>query len=391
MPIVGTPYLSDDLINRLMPSWLAKPPRTHLYFIWQNNLAWMRQVHRFFPGAIALSTYVFSTFTTRVSYKVFLVVLLVAVLTAFAGWVGRAAGPTAALMAAAALVACWELRYTVTYDGLTGFSGLVPWTMLLIAAVMALFVRRPARPRWSAVVLIVGAALWLLAVCTYEYAVILAPSVIASCWLQSNDRRWRTFTSAIVGVMALAALAVAGLLHLHARGPVPPEWALSLRPGAWTLTTAKQLVSALPLSEYWIRAGGSPHVHLSVIVAVAAGVLAVVVAWSLVHQWRSWDVGATQSFRRLGLIGAWFWIAPALLTGATLRWQLVETWGQSYIPVLFETFGVSLVVVSLLGGARCRVRGAEHWPGYVATALLVVVGIAIALTAALNFSMVEPS
>lgn len=390
LPVLGTPYLSDDQINRLMPLWLAKPARTRLYFIWQNNLIWMRGAHRFFPGAIALSTYVFSTFTTLVAYKSFLVVLLGVVMLTWGLAIRRSVGRIPAWIGVAALVSCWEFRYTVTYDGLTGFSGLVPWTMLLIGVVIALLVRRP-QPRASVIVALVAAGvIWTLAVVTYEYAVILAPGVAAVAWIMPNDRRWRAASAAVVGSLAAGAAIMAALLHLHARGPIPPEWALSLRPIPWLTTSAKQLVSAMPLSEYWIRAGASPHLRVPAGVVVGTVALAALVVVALICLWNSWSVEGDGSFKRMGVVGLWFWIAPALLTGATLRWQQVEAWGQSYVPVLFETLGFSLVVVGLLGGARARFVARGGWARYGAISLLVLLGIALATTSALNFSMVYP-
>ena len=147
----------------------------------------------------------------------------------------------------------------------------------------------------------------------------------------------------------------------------------------------------MPLSEYWIRAGGSPDLRISVLVVVGAVVLGALLVAALIFMWTSWGVPTVASFKRIGLVGLWFWIAPALLTGATLRWQQVEVWGHSYVPVLFETLGISLVVVALLGSARARTVTRGGWARYGAVGLLVVVGIALATTSALNFSMVYPA
>jgi hypothetical protein len=228
---------------------------------------------------------------------------------------------------------------------------------------------------------------------TYEYTVILAPAVIASLWLLETDRRWRIATSVAVVSGALLEIVVSASLHSRLPTPRPADYVLNLKVGPLFTATAKQLVSAIPLSEYWIPGPQRPHLDISALAVVAGLVLGGMVVTGLIREWRTSTPMPTRSVVLVGLIGGWMWFAPALLAGATLRWQIVDVWGQGYVPVVFETVGFALVVVAALEGLKRRLLGhttSLAWPNIVAVCLLGVIGVALAITAAANYLMIFP-
>jgi hypothetical protein len=79
-----------------------------------------------------------------------------------------------------------------------------------------------------------------------------------------------------------------------------------------------------------------------------------------------------------GVLGAWMWVAPAALVAVTKRWQTGIPWGQGYIPVVYEYFGLALCLLSLWLFVGCRVhagrgpRAVRAWNGGSAVALALL-------------------
>jgi hypothetical protein len=391
-PVLGSPYTSDDVINRTMPDVLRINHETRWHFIIATTSAWMENIHRFFPGAITFSTFLFSTFTTRASYKVFLFVLLAAVALLFGLWLVRSIGVPMTTIAVAALAACWQFRYSVTFDGLTCFGGLLPWSIALMVGTMALLAKRPHR--WHVAGMVLAICLWALAVTTYEYTVILAPAVLASLWLFDADRRWRIGSGAVIVIGALGELVISESLHSRLKGVRPADYVLNFRLGPWAATTAKQLLGSIPMSQYWIPGPEHPSLRVTIPVVLATVVLSVVLVTALIAAWRGAPILERRRVLLLAGVGSWFWLAPALLAGATLRWQLTEPWGQAYIPVVFESLGVALVLVAGVAALKRQTvkgGGGASISSAAAMTLLMATGVAVALTAAANYLMVFAS
>ncbi|MCU1490071.1 MAG: hypothetical protein JWM85_1476 [Acidimicrobiaceae bacterium] len=377
-PIIGTPYFGDDALNAPLPKVLAKLHLSSWHYIGQGTVTWMRW-GRFFPGAMADEVVVFTTLTSRVVYKSYLLVLLCCLILAASRWVAVAFGSKAvAIFGVVALVSSWQLRYPVAYDGLAGFLGLVPWTMLLMVGSVLVLGRRPSSRAPAA--LIAGGAIWALAAVTYEYSLILAPAFVAWFWLASGDLHWRRRAAVAIAFPTCAVGAFDLWLRHHVVGIPSPEYAISLHAGPFLSTTAKELVSALPLSEYWVPGPARPAVHVAWLAILGAVVLAVLVLIVLRRAWMELPIVESRRLWLAAAIGGWIWLAPAVLTGATLRWQQDVVWGQSYIPMLFETLGTMLLIATGMCALRRRNWGRRGPLG--------VMSAAVALTVLLNFGVV---
>lgn len=345
---------------------------------------------RFFPGAIAYMTYTFTTLTSRVAYKTYLFVLLAILVLLIGWWVSRVTGSVAAaLVSSAALASCWQFRYPIADDGLTSFVGLVPWTMVLMMATMLVLARRPSRR--SVIAIVAGTLIWTLAVITYEYTVILTPAILVGFWFFETDRRWRVMSVIAIVVPSLFELVFSESLGTHFGAQQGSEYSLNLKVGLVMSTTAKQLAGALPLSEYWIPGHYKPQLHVAIYIYLAAIVIAVAVVYFLVREWQRLPTISARRLARLAVVGGWIWLAPALLVGSTGRWQIDVVWGQSYIPVVFETLGFALVMTAAIGGLKRWTRRSQRLSiasNATAITLLGIFGVSVALTAALNYSMV---
>lgn len=317
-PVVGTPYVIDDVTNAQIPVGLAKGHITRWHYFTVMNDSWIRQ-GRFFPSSILYATFMWTTFPTRVEYKVWLLALMLGVTLGLGYWVWRALGNTAvAVIATAAMVACWQFRYPMdlagqTYDGLTAFAGEVPWAMLLMLITGALVLRQPKR--WAPGVFGLAVVVWSITVSTYEYAVLVAPALIAALWLVPSDRSWRRRAIAAIVGPALCEVGIALWLIAHRVGPPNSEYTLSFSPLPLIEGITRELIAVLPMSSYWIPGPVRPALHLDAGLVTLCVCLAIVLSAVLVVEWRKLPVLSLHTRLLLAGIGSWMWFAPAVLIG----------------------------------------------------------------------------
>lgn len=387
--VLGTPYSADDVPNSGLPGYLAAKHITRWHYIAHYIVLWMRTQGRFFPGAVTETIVVFSTLTSRTPYKTFLFLLLTAVVVAFGLAIVRTMRDAgAAAIAAVALTSCWQFRYPVYFDAITSFSGLVPWSVLLMVGSFVLLSRRPRR--WAPVSLVAGATLWAVAVVTYEVTVVVSPAVIAGFWLFGTDRNWRRLSQSAIVIPALALIAIDGWLRSSLSAP--PVVDFRYRLGIVALaTTVKQFVGAIPLSQYWIPGSAHPSVSLGWLWLPIA-LLAVLVGSAAIYLWRQSRLIDPKHLALLACIGIWIWGAPSVLVGFTERWQQQLLWGEAYLPVVYETIGFALLITAILGALLRVARSDSRWRASAATCattLLSLLSAALALTGGLNYSLIR--
>jgi hypothetical protein len=389
-PVLGTPYSADDVANSRLSGYLGAHHVTRWHFIAQYVSQWAHHYGRFFPGAVTETVVVFSTLTSRAAYKTFLFLLLALLVFAIGLWVRRSLDDAAAWVVAIAVVtSCWQFRYPRFFDGITSFSGLIPWTLLLMVGAMLLLARRPRQ--CAPLVLAVGTLLWAISVVTYEVTVVLAPAVIASFWLFSSDRRWRRNAMLAVALPTLLIIGIDGWLQSRLTGPTLPDFTVRLHPSAVLLTSAKQFVGALPLTQYWLPGSVPPTTHLGWLVLPIA-LLALLLTWAIVLAWKRLRIVDRGRLALLAGIGVWIWVLPSLLTGVTERWQEQVMWGQGYLYVVFETFGVAMVAVAAPCGLKRVVHAHRRYAtgaNVVALALVATIAACLSITAGLNYSLLS--
>jgi hypothetical protein len=389
LPLLWTPYSGDDVINATLPEVMAAEHASRWSVIRELTSQWIEHEGRFFPGAVSYGALVFTTFTTRVAYKLFLAVLWAVTLAAVANWTRRFSGDrTFGVVVAICTIGTLSFRYPSFHDGVSAYSGLLPWTLLLFTLVLALAARRPEAR--SAAALAVAALLWSVALVTYEVVVVLVPVVVACVLTGSSDRRWHKAVLVALGIPLVACLTTVAVLRTRLDTAAAPGYTIRLDPGDVVVTFGKQLVASLPLAQFWLprTAASWPALDVvAVIVAIVAGCAGLFVMTR--H-----DPRAAPEHRLgwLAVMGAWLWAAPAFLVGITARWQRELPWGQGYLSVVISSVGVALVLaVAHRATARWAARsGSRAVFGRLCHVLVTVVtACAVMVTAAVNVAFVR--
>lgn len=383
VPVLMTPYRGDDALNKMAPTIWGESGHPLVVELLRESkvqiLDWMHFQGRFFPGSVLWTFSVFSTFQSRVTYKLFLA-FLVAVMIALVAWlVTTLTGePVAAAIAAVGLASTLTLRSWI--DGLDSFSGLLPLTISLAVASTLLLLRGKGRTS-----VIVAVILWCLALTTYEVVIVLTPVLCLVVWLarrgpgRSLALLWPTLVDG------------AFVLYLRAQASsVAPGYQANLDLGRVLVTYVKQTVAAAPLSALWFP--GSEHVfsvRLAVMAVVLLGIPAALVLTCAIRarpdpSWRSLSI--------LAIVGAAFVLLPPVLVAITVRWQDSLPRGQGYLSVVWGYVGIAimmtvivLALVKRLGARPSTGRRIAVVTATVVLSLLVALNIAGSLSIAEAF------
>ena len=338
-PIVLTPYRQDDAINRNFPITLSAGGRSllpsALHEIASQVTSWMANQGRFFPGSVIWTISVFSVFRDRLTYKIFLVVLALALTILIARLAATLTRTTSSVTAVVV-----GLGSTVTLrlwaDALDSFAGLLPLTIGLAVASTLLLLR--GRGRASVVLAVM---LWSIALLTYEVAIVVTPVLCVAVWYA---RRGMPRSLALVWPSLLDGL---GVLYLRAHAVAEaPAYQTSFALRRVVATYIRQAAAALPLAQEWYPGSSSLHISRTLIglLTICIGAPA---AWLLARSRRAGGQPTWPSLGILALVGGWFWLAPPVLVAVTVRWQETLPPGQGYLSAVWGYVGVALLLAAL--------------------------------------------
>jgi hypothetical protein len=335
--VLESPYRNDDLLNKEIPSILKTTHQSLGGFIWLQVSGYVRADARFFPGGLGWTYALFDVFDERSSYKL-VVGLLLALGLSITGLCVAAMARSWVPAGAFVLIASGTLQVRLWADGLTSFAGLMMLTTALTLGALLLLLVKSGR-WWTAL----AGVLYLAALLTYEAVFVLAPFLIAVIVLSRRD--WRpTIAIAVPAILALlTAISLRLITHAH---PIS-EYTLSFGPSAVLSTFAKQMVAALPLTQWWIgHTDGLPPIA-GTLILLSVVLVGLPVFLGLYHLARNLRLPNEHAAKLCGLLGAGLWIAPAALIAVTKRWQVSMPWGQGYISVVYEYLGFALCLLSL--------------------------------------------
>ncbi len=377
--VLESPYWNDDLVDKNLPSVLKATHTSLGGFIWTQISAFVKIDGRFDPGLLAWTYSLFDAFDNRGAYKLIIGLLLALALVTVALCV---AAMTRSWLPAGAfvLIASGTLQVRLWADGITSFAGVMALTIALTFGALSLLLLKPGR-WWT----VLAGVLYLAALTTYEAVILFAPVMIAILILLRRD--WRPTIA--IAVPALLALLTALSLRLFTNTHPVSEYTLSFVPGAILTTFAKQLVAAFPLSQWWLgHTVGLPSIA-GTFILISAGLIGIPIFLGLRRLAEQLPFSDKRAAWLCGLLGIWMWIAPALLIAVTKRWQTGIPWGQGYISVVYEYFGLTLCLLSLwlIVGSWLRSKKGARAVGVWSIGSAVVLASMATMTMAANLSL----
>ena len=343
-PILNSPFSGDDTFDSMLPMQLTYSGQSSWSYINSYVSNWSAKEGRFFPVAATVGLFSHVFFPGRVEYKIAQVLIVLLALFVFALFVSKLfKNIYAGLLAVLILNTCLQMH--VQYDPLFQFSLQQPFLMTVISGSLLFFICGVrSSNNWK---LIFSAILYLLALLTYESALLIWPIFVLLIFME----RPRKFIK-IALISATPALVV-GLNLVRLRSKVTTTsagYTSNFEAARLVKTFVKQAIGSLPMSYSELRTppflqSFPEHLHFSSfwwLVSVGISVLLVVLVLP--------RVGSLGHRTNIGLVlvGLVLWFVPALVVAQTVRWQNELVLGNAYITWFQGSFGVTLIAIGIL-------------------------------------------
>lgn len=343
-PVIPSAFSADDTFDSFIPFQLSYGKTSPWTFISNVTEGWMTNQGRFFPGAVAVSTFAHYFFPGRLGYKSLQLTFALIALGMFYLLV-RTLVKNHHIAILASLIALSAMQFKVQYDPILHFSLQQPTLIISVFGALLFFVL--AVRRNSVVLLSASALSFLISLLTYETSVLLWP-IFVCVLIQENPKKWRAKLAT-----TLIAPMIAGLNLLYLRSQVEvtaPGYTSNFDLEPLLRTFGKQLLASIPMSFTEVNAPNfiqqfPDHFH------VQTWYWWIAVLGSLVISAFAIRVLPDSSLRtRISMIGMGLtlWITPALVVAQTVRWQGELVLGNGYITAYQGYFGFALVALGIL-------------------------------------------
>ncbi len=386
-PIVSSPLTADDIPNSQLRRVFQETPggtfSNYIDFVYGMTRQWMVAEGRFFPVAVIYSSAMHLLFQGVGLYKIFLMLLGLANTFLIFRILRRKCSTETTLVAVSVFISAYSLRYPLFHDGISSFSGLNPAALLLLLGSIDATL---AKIRYPRVQLALVLTLWTAASLTYEHVSMFVPGFLIIClfWGAETIRK-----RLIVGVVGVWIIQMVLALWLRSNAVVRSSaYQMSFDRSAFVRTSLRQLLAAFPGSqlltegigfEYLVRSRGFN-------LAIAVVSLGFVILCALVifagpgaRNESSNVAGAHFSRLPFAILGLNMLVAPAILTGATLRWQTDLPLGQGYLVVTMQSAGLALFVAWIFS-TKSRLASVIRIP------ILILLPVALLVNIAWNWS-----
>lgn len=338
-------YAADDGPNSLVPYWTKYLNGTSGFQSWIDETelwtnGWIKGQGRFFPTAVAVSRGAFIFITSLEIYKVAQLISMLILVILVATIISRKL-KNPSLFAPSILLSTVLVQVRHDFDPYFAFSFLLPFTMtlflLISLAVNSLEWSGRSKNLSNLFLLMV---LSFLCFTTYEYSLILSPVLLLlafdSSRLLPKDKIKSLF---VVGLVALTLVLVTLLVFRPKRENKLPSYELVFDFIPFFKAFLSQLIAPLPFSQQIFGTLDVTVTHRPLLFIGLFLILFLSVPFRVEN-----FVGHTSKLPLL-FSGIYLWVVPAILVALTQRWQVDNalSFGKSYLPVLFQIVGLSLV------------------------------------------------
>lgn len=339
LTVAISPWSGDDNFNKDYKFEALANGRNLLSLILEHNQSWAHDAGRFFPGSIAWTLSLFWFVQDRLTYKLIIGIILIIAVVIFSITVKIASrNNLLSLITFYTLVALLALR--VGNDALIGFTGLIPIAVSLTCLSVITAIKGN---HWLYSIL--SGTFLFLALVTYETVILFVPLLMLIVAMRTN--KWKKGIPLAVST----SIVVLNVLYLRSQIPqtsLPPAYTFSLDPSSVVTTFGKQFLGALPLSQWLFQAPDRPHIRMALVIICSLIILVTVLPGVLITMKKIRPAMPMKPAFFAFLSGIWIWGSSALITAVTKRWQDELLWGQAYLNVVFEYFGLALSTAALI-------------------------------------------
>jgi hypothetical protein len=375
-PITRLSFIDDEALNSYINGWIDWHHSGWWPFYLSIVRQWIVNEGRIIPlnlGSVyALFHFTHNSFAVK-TVQALLIALNTVTLAVIAKRISRSW--KTGLLCGACVALTLQVRFPI--DPIAGFAPLLPLTLefILVALLLQLEWQRQRRP-----LVLAGAAIaFTAAALCYEITILFVTMFWYLAWRRNASTRdavvqCAAFTVPLV-ILVAASLALRHVAHVGGAD----RYALALNPLSVFRTYAIQTVAALPytfagFNPIRVLAMGTAALSARPAAAIGIGVAFAALIFAIA---RRRDDGEQRAAFILDLaaIGAMLWLLAGPMMSASPMWQHELVFGQAYLPIYFEYFGIALLAGSIVAAVVHRFDAPA-----IAAAAAVLVGVATAAT-----------
>lgn len=374
-PFYSNGFWFDDSLNSQMRSMLHRFDTSLLDFSLQVTIVWIKNAGRLLLGWINIYTMFYVFYEPRWLRGLSMVFLLCHV--ALFAWVLMQLKASLRFIGLACMVLIGLFQIRGNHDPVAAYAGFYQTLGIQLMGAVALLLHwRRTHKAWH---LLCSSLIIVWSLTYYEINLVYYPFALLVVWTETRGAERRASLTTLL-IPFLAFLSVALWVKKNASAIYPGADIGSLE--GFPMAFLRQLHSTLP-GSFYATVGNGDFAPTDLVIQA-------------IHSRSSWTVlllGALVIFAMLRktepirAIDPMIWpfalnllITPALLISMSARYQTEIAWGQGYLPVYYQYFGMAIFLTALLAFA------ARH-STFLRAALPCVLGSYLALNLQINTNM----
>lgn len=371
LPVLDSPFLGDDSWREsLLPGTLSLSRVSLVENSW-NTLKDFTKSGRWYP--LVLYYHAVFYYLDRYTYKLLVIVLIIADIAAFAYFVKLVTHSNSVALICILLSPLF-FQFRLYHDPILSYYFMMQLQLLLIFMSLVFFVVYRRGNSRKFLVLSVTAYTVCLLIYEAAYTYWIMHALVVYLCPRETDTSARKIVESVSPFVAVVLLNLGITLLVRAKFGCHYEGVgLNLAFGACSKTFLKQISAALPLS-YFITAGKFGYWFEYCRQYFITEILGICVFWVILW-WAAADFFRRQprgfannsnsadirdTVRCMVVLGLGLWILPSLLVALSGKYQLELTWGLGYLPVYLSEFGAIMLVVAMVVSLYHWVRDSHN-------------------------------
>lgn len=355
--ILYSPLLADDLPMFQLRVDNPVLQKLSIFGLAQKSIDQFLPMGRFTVISFYYTEWVFRAFQTPFSYKLWMLLMNLASVTAFIYWLKYLRFKFNTSLLLVCIAAGVQLRLDF-HDAFSSYVGLVQLFNLTLFATSALWLKNYRDFSWITFVFaLLGTAVLLM---ISEYALMLILLVPLTFWASdshnNSNPRWLYILKKTVPIILLCFIYLAAIIVVrktNVSANVYSGLKSNLNFTSMALLQIKQMYAAFPLTNLT----GVPQIPVRLLnqltfwdVLIASILLVVLIKYSSFKSTFSFSWGWI-------FLGCFFWIFTSIFILPSVKYQNEISWGNGYLSLCIQSYGMAMLMYL----AVSRFESAGKW------------------------------
>jgi hypothetical protein len=343
--VINSPLFGDDWPNSFNPYWakyLYNETGVSAWLIdsYFGTQSWIERYGRLIPGGNLLSRF-FILSDSILVYKFIQWLSILLLIYVSSNYIYKKVQRSISRNLII-LLFILTLQFRHDFDPYIGFTFILIFVTILLILILQLIEEIQSPITKSKNKLVILFFLPIIAMLTYEYTFVLLPITILVILKSAKVTRIKEriylilVTNAPVLAIGIYSLTVLRRERIIRTGTYEFNFDL----GDYSHAVLSQMLAPIPHSQ--LIFGTAKAFNLNILIQSLVLIITLIIVKLVLS-----NLGNVRELlvsKKTLLTGIWFWMVPALLVGASGQWQAFLKPGNSYLPVIFQQFGIILIL-----------------------------------------------